>query len=94
VQAATTGKSAVIGPDGVVRAQSGPLFGADILVQKVPLRTAKTPATRLGALPEYLLAGLAVAGVAVVAVAGRRRRRPAVEHDDSIADPQEEMVQA
>ncbi|MFN2561235.1 MAG: apolipoprotein N-acyltransferase [Jatrophihabitans sp.] len=94
VQAATTGKSAVIGPDGVVRAQSGPLFGADILVQNVPLGTARTPATRLAALPEYVLAGLAVAGVAAVAVADRRRRRPDVEHDDSIADPHEEMVQA
>ncbi len=26
VQAATTGKSAVIGPDGTIRAESGPLF--------------------------------------------------------------------
>jgi apolipoprotein N-acyltransferase len=94
VQAATTGKSAVIGPDGVVRAQSGPLFSADILVQTVPLRTAKTLATRLGALPEYVLAGLAVAGVVAAAVADRRRRHPAAEHDDPIADPQEEMVQA
>jgi apolipoprotein N-acyltransferase len=94
VQAATTGKSAIIGPNGVVRAQSGPLFAADILVERVPVRTAETLATRLGSWPEYVLAGLAVAGVAAVAAADRRGRRRLVERDDSVADPQEEMVQA
>jgi apolipoprotein N-acyltransferase len=94
VQAATTGKSAVIGPDGVVRAESGPLFAADILVQTVPVRTATTLATRLGALPEYLLTVLAVVGVAGVVVSDRRRRRPAAERDEPVPDTQEEMVEA
>jgi apolipoprotein N-acyltransferase len=30
----------------------------------VPLRTARTPATRVGAIPEYLLAALALAALA------------------------------
>jgi apolipoprotein N-acyltransferase len=94
VQAATTGKSAVIGPDGVVRAESGPLFAADILVQTVPVRTATTLATRLGALPEYLLTALAVLGVAGVVVSDRRRRRPAAERDEPVPDTEEEMVEA
>ncbi len=75
VQAATTGKSAVIGPDGVVRAESGPLFAPDILVETVPVRTATTLAIRLGAWPEYLLAALAAAG-AVTVIGTDRRRRP------------------
>jgi apolipoprotein N-acyltransferase len=92
VQVATTGKSAVIGPDGVVRDASGPLFAADILVDTVPLRTARTLATRVGAWPEYLLALLAIGGVVGVVTANRRRKR------DDVVPPvepvREEMVQA
>jgi len=67
--AATSGISAVIGPDGRLVDRSS-VFTRDVLVQRVPLRSATTPATRLGALPELLLA-LAGAGALLLA-----RRRP------------------
>lgn len=68
VVAATSGVSAVIEPDGRLVERSR-VFTRDLLVQSVPLRSAQTVATRLGALPEYLLALLGV-GAAVV---GARR---------------------
>ncbi len=68
VVAATSGLSAVIAPDGKVLDRSR-IFTRDLLVQRVPLRDAQTLATRLGALPEYLLAALAL-GAAFV---GARR---------------------
>jgi apolipoprotein N-acyltransferase len=64
LQVATTGLSAVIGPDGRIRARSGKLYAPAILVVSVPLRTARTPATRVGAIPEYLLAALALVALA------------------------------
>jgi apolipoprotein N-acyltransferase len=90
VQAATTGKSAIIGPDGGIRQESGPLFRSDIMVARVPVRTGRTLATRVGAWPEYALAALALAGVAGVVVAGRRR--PGRPVDDPPVPVQEEMV--
>jgi apolipoprotein N-acyltransferase len=77
VQAATTGKSAVIGPDGTVLAESGPLFTSAILELRVPVRTARTPAARLGDWGADLLSALAVAGVAWSAWRTRRPVRPA-----------------
>jgi apolipoprotein N-acyltransferase len=74
VQVATTGKSAIIGPDGAIRDESGPLFTSDILVDTVPVRTVKTLAVRVGAVPEYVLAALAVLGLVAVLVDDRRRR--------------------
>ncbi len=93
VQAATTGTSAVIGPDGRIRDESGPLFHAAILVDTVPVRSARTLATRLGAIPEYVLAALALAGVVGVIGYDRRGRG---ETDGRVAatDAEEEMVQA
>ena len=67
VQAATTGKSAVIGPDGGVRDESGALYSSAVLVDRVPVRTTETLAVRLGAVPEYLLAAAALLGVLAVA---------------------------
>ena len=65
--AATSGVSAVIAPDGrqVRRSQ---VFRRDVLVERIPLRTGTTPATRLGLLPELLLSvlGAAALGVALV----------------------------
>jgi apolipoprotein N-acyltransferase len=66
--AATSGMSAVIAPDGHVQEHSE-VFTRQVLVQRVTLRDARTLATRLGALPELLLALL---GAGAVAVAGRR----------------------
>jgi apolipoprotein N-acyltransferase len=89
LQVATTGMSAVIGPDGGVRERSGALFTPDVIVASVPLRTASTLATRVGAVPEYVLAALAVAafGWAVLRV---QTRRPAPTPAARPAD--EEMV--
>jgi apolipoprotein N-acyltransferase len=93
LQAATTGKSAIIGPDGAIRSESGPLFRPAILMARVPVRTATTLAVRIGAAPEYLLAALAVLGVAAV-VAVDRRWRPAQPQERAVEDPAEEMAKA
>jgi apolipoprotein N-acyltransferase len=92
VQAATTGKSAIIAPDGGVREESGPLFHSAVIVARVPVRSITTLATRVGAWPEYLLASLALAGVLVVGVDGRRRRRADQRAGASEPSVQEEMV--
>ncbi|MBN9098005.1 apolipoprotein N-acyltransferase [Pseudonocardia sp. 73-21] len=73
VVSATTGASAVIGPDGTVVAQTGQ-FVADTLVEQVPLHTALTPATRAGAGPEWVLVVLGVGAVLVGAALSRRAR--------------------
>src|SRR5205823_11355469 len=77
VVAATSGVSAVIGPDGTVLDRSA-VFTPDLLVERVPVRHGLTLAARLGALPEWLasLAGLAAVGWALAGrrVAARLRR--------------------
>lgn len=86
LQVATTGLSAVIGPDGHIRLRSGKLYTPAILVANVPLRTVKTPATRVGAIPEYFLAGLGFVALAWSIKPVRRSVDP-----DAAPDP-EEMV--
>ncbi|MFJ2439515.1 MULTISPECIES: apolipoprotein N-acyltransferase [unclassified Streptomyces] len=74
---ATSGVSAVIRPDGTVVRQTE-MFTPAALVEKVPLRTSLTPATRLGALPEALLVAVAFGGLGwVTALVVRNRRRSA-----------------
>jgi apolipoprotein N-acyltransferase len=70
--AATSGISAVIAADGELTRRTS-IFSQDVLVADVPLRSALTPATRLGALPELLLA--LVGAAAVVAGAALVRSR-------------------
>ncbi|MFF7331312.1 apolipoprotein N-acyltransferase [Streptomyces sp. NPDC008150] len=70
----TSGVSAIILPDGTVSQRTG-MFVADSLVQKVPLRTSETPATRLGILPEMVLCAVAAAGLGLAIGAGVRGRR-------------------
>jgi apolipoprotein N-acyltransferase len=73
VVAATTGESAIIAPDGTELARS-PLFTPAALVERIPLRSTTTLATRLGAAPEW---ALTVIGLAALGLALRsRRRRP------------------
>lgn len=86
LQVATTGVSAVIGPDGGIRQRSGALYTPALLVADVPLRTNTTPATRLGVVPEYVLAALAAAAIGW---ALRPVRRPERAPE---ADNTEEMV--
>lgn len=74
VQVATSGKSAIIGPDGTILQQSGALFTADILEQNIALESSTTLATRVGEYPEWLLTGLAVLG-ALSGLLPRRRGR-------------------
>lgn len=67
VVAATSGISAVIAPDGAVAQRLG-VFTAGVLLADVPLRDSRTPATRLGVLPELALALLGAGALAVAAV--------------------------
>jgi apolipoprotein N-acyltransferase len=73
VVAATSGVSAIVQPDGTVVRATGQ-FTADILVERVPVRSGSTLATRLGGAPEWVLVGMAVVAVAA-AVRARVRRR-------------------
>ncbi|MET9385613.1 apolipoprotein N-acyltransferase [Streptomyces sp. NPDC002928] len=70
----TSGVSAIIMPDGKITQKTG-MFVADSLVQKVPLRSSETPATRLGILPEIALVLVAVGGLGWAGAAGVRGRR-------------------
>ncbi|GKQ39400.1 apolipoprotein N-acyltransferase [Streptomyces sp. A012304] len=70
----TSGVSAIIMPDGRITQKTG-MFVADSLVQKVPLRSSETPATRMGILPEIALVLVAAGGLAWAIGAGVRGRR-------------------
>jgi apolipoprotein N-acyltransferase len=72
--AATSGVSAVIGPDGRVVERAG-LFTARTMVQRLTLSDEVTPAARAGVWPEALLALAGVGGAAGVAASAVRRRR-------------------
>ncbi|MEW2192821.1 apolipoprotein N-acyltransferase [Streptomyces microflavus] len=70
----TSGVSAVIRPDGTIADRSG-MFTPDALVAEVPLRSSLTPATRMGPLPEALIALLAAAGLGWAGLSAARARR-------------------
>ncbi|MCF3129173.1 apolipoprotein N-acyltransferase [Streptomyces olivochromogenes] len=70
----TSGVSAFIMPDGKITQKTG-MFVPDYLVQKVPLRSSETPATRLGILPEIALVLVAAGGIGWAIGAGLRARR-------------------
>lgn len=70
----TSGVSAIIMPDGRITQKTG-MFVPAYLVQKVPLRTSRTPATELGILPEIALVLAAAGGVGWAIGSGLRRRR-------------------
>lgn len=70
VVVATSGRSALIRPDGSVVAQSD-LYTPDVLVASLPLRSSTTVADHVGAWPEYLLVAAGLAGPALLL--GRRR---------------------
>ena len=67
--AATSGISAVIGPDGGLLWRTLE-FTDDATVADVPMRAGMTPAMRVGALPE----AIAVVALLALVLAGRRRR--------------------
>ncbi|GGT93273.1 apolipoprotein N-acyltransferase [Streptomyces lateritius] len=70
----TSGVSAIIRPDGEIVRQSA-MFTPDVLVEKVPLRSSLTPATRMGTLPEALLVAVALAGLGWSGLRAFRARR-------------------
>ncbi len=74
LQVSTTGASAIIEPDGTVAKAATDLFHPAILTSRVDLETRTTLAVRLGAIPEWVLTGLAVAGAALSVLLARRRR--------------------
>jgi apolipoprotein N-acyltransferase len=63
VVVATSGRSALIRPDGRVVAQTG-LYTPDALVDSLPLRSSHTVADRVRDVPEYLLVALGLIGLA------------------------------
>jgi len=78
VVASTTGVSAIIAPDGSMLARSGTWQQA-LLEARVPLRTGRTLADRVGAWPEYVISALTViALIAGVSRAGGCSRLAAV----------------
>ena len=66
----TSGVSATIAPDGTVTAATS-RFTPDVLVDETPVRTTTTLASRLRALPEWVLLTAGLAGL----LAARRARR-------------------
>jgi apolipoprotein N-acyltransferase len=69
VHVSTVGVSALIGPDGRVLSSTGH-FTREVMSAELPLRTAQTLATRVGAGPEALLSLVGL----VIAFRNRRRR--------------------
>ena len=72
----TVGVSALVAPDGTI-VDGSELFTPDILSAALPLRSTPTTATRVGAVPELVLAALGVLGL----LAGVRRPQPPVPSD-------------
>lgn len=70
----TSGVSAIIMPDGRITQRTA-MFVPDSLVQKVPLRSSQTPATRVGIAPEMLLVLVAAGGLGWAIGSGVRGRR-------------------
>ncbi|WP_329520593.1 apolipoprotein N-acyltransferase [Spirillospora sp. NBC_01491] len=70
--AATSGISAIVAPDGRMIDRSRE-FVPDIQVASVPARTSRTLSDRLGALPEWALAALALGAVGVAAWSTTRK---------------------
>ncbi|MEV7009117.1 apolipoprotein N-acyltransferase [Streptosporangium sp. NPDC051022] len=74
ITSAITGISAYVTPDGRIAWRTGELVPA-MNVLTVPVRTAETLATRVGALPEWVLI---LVGMGALAAAWRRRARTLV----------------
>jgi apolipoprotein N-acyltransferase len=90
LQVSTTGVSAIIDRDGHVVAESGALFTPAILTATVHRGTAQTDAVRWGTVPEWTLAGLALAAAVASVLLARRRTTappPAVSAPDEMVSP-------
>ncbi|MBH1936970.1 apolipoprotein N-acyltransferase [Streptomyces sp. AV19] len=73
VTAATSGISAVVGPDGTV-VQRAPEFTRQVISATIPLRDGTTVADRAGAAPEWALAIVGLLSCAAALLIGRRKR--------------------
>jgi apolipoprotein N-acyltransferase len=73
VTAATSGISAIVGPDGKIEQRSRE-FTQQVLSADIPLRDGKTVADRVGAAPEWTLAMVGLLSCAVAIALGRRGR--------------------
>ncbi|UOY03958.1 apolipoprotein N-acyltransferase [Blastococcus sp. PRF04-17] len=71
---ATSGISAIVGPDGTVH-RSSELFEPAVFVEEIAQRDSRTVALRTGAAPEWALTAVAVGALAVAAVLHRRSAR-------------------
>jgi apolipoprotein N-acyltransferase len=82
VVAGTTGISAVVAPDGreVARTQ---FFTPGFLDAQIRLKTAQTPATRWGALIQWMLVGLGSVGVVAGIMHNGGFMRPSRRRDDN-----------
>ena len=78
--AATSGVSAVIGPDGAVRQETG-IFEPAALAAQVEVGAAGTMATRLGGIPQAVSCLIGLAGLAWAA--HRTRRLPATDNKEN-----------
>jgi apolipoprotein N-acyltransferase len=73
VTAATSGISAIVGPDGKIEQRSEE-FTQQVLNADIPLRDGKTVADRVGAAPEWALAMVGLLSCAVAIALDRRGR--------------------
>ncbi|MFC5724310.1 apolipoprotein N-acyltransferase [Streptomyces gamaensis] len=71
VTAATSGISAVVGPNGRVE-QRAPEFTREVISARIPLRDGTTLADRVGAVPEWALAIVGLSSCAAALLTGRR----------------------
>jgi apolipoprotein N-acyltransferase len=86
VTVATSGISAVVAPDGTVE-QRTEEFTQDVLTATLPLRDGRTVADRVGAAPEWVLAGAGLAAWLVAWGLARRDRRSAARPASASAAP-------
>jgi len=78
--AATSGVSAVIGPDGDVRQETG-IFEPAALVAQVEIGSAGTMATRLGGIPQAVSCLIGLVALAWAALGTRRRPDTEIEEN-------------
>jgi apolipoprotein N-acyltransferase len=90
--ATTNGVSGIIAPDGHVVATAEPRTKT-VLVERLGLNDALTPAMRIGPWSGRAAVGLTVVGLALVLLPYRRRRQRNADGDNTTADQPESMTE-
>jgi apolipoprotein N-acyltransferase len=80
VVVATSGISALVRPDGSIEARSG-IYTPAALVARLPLRSSRTIADRVGATPEWTMTGVTLLAVSLVVASSVARRRRVDEEE-------------